>query len=99
MQILVMMNLKEGVSQENLAPYMKEEVKHTLEAYLNGSIRNFWMRSDDKLGAVFMLESNSVQEATKTMGELPFVVSGLTELEIIPLQPLKPLGSLIGKTM
>jgi len=31
------------------------------------------------------------------MEELPLVVAGLMDVDLIPLQPLQPLGTLIGR--
>jgi hypothetical protein len=33
------------------------------------------------------------------MEELPLVVAGLIDFDLIPLQPLLPLGTLIGRKM
>lgn len=96
MQILAIMNAKEGVTPDKIGPHAADEVKHTLEAYLDGKIRNFWMQVNG-LGVVFMLESKDEDEARQVMEELPLVVAGLTEFELIPLQPLQPLATLIGR--
>ena len=42
MQILALGELKEGVTLDKIRPHAPEEVKHTLEAYLDGKIRDFW---------------------------------------------------------
>ena len=70
-----------------------------MEAYLDGSFRNLWMRADDVPGAVFMLESESIEDAENTMSKLPFVAKGVADLEFVQLQPLMPLGALIGRKM
>ena len=46
-----------------------------------------------------MLESSDVDEAREIMNELPIVVAGIAEYDLIPLQSLKPLGTLIGRNM
>lgn len=98
MQVLAFLNLKEGVTPDKINPLMSEEVKHTLEAYLDGNIRSFWFRGDSP-GVVFMLESANKDEASQVMNELPLVVAGVADFKLIPLQPLKPLGTLIGRKM
>jgi len=98
LEILALMKLKEGITPENVAKYGTEEVKHTLEAYLDGKIRSFWFRSDSP-GTVFMLESSDLDEAREVMSELPIIVAGIADFELIPLQSLKPLGTLIGRSM
>jgi hypothetical protein len=42
---------------------------------------------DRRLGVVFCLECNSVDEARRILDELPFVHEKLIDFEIIPLGP------------
>jgi hypothetical protein len=98
MQILAMLNLKKGVTPDKAGPHGVDEVKHTLEAYLDGKIRNFWFQVN-RPGVVLMLESADEDEARRVMAELPLVVAGLADFDLIPLQPLIPLGTLIGREM
>ncbi len=98
MQILAISKLKEGVTLDSIGQHGADEVKHTLEAYLDGKIRNFWFQVN-RPGIVFILECANEDEARKHMNELPLVVAGLMDVELIPLQPLKPLGTLIGREM
>jgi len=98
MQILAIAQLKEGVTPDKAAPHSADEVKHTLEAYLDGKIRNFWFQVN-RPGMVVMLESKDEDEARQVMEELPLVVAGLMDFDLIPLQPLTPLGTLIGRKM
>lgn len=98
MQILAVLNLKEGIAPDKMGPYLKDEVKHTLESYLDGNIRSFWFRGD-RPGVVFMLESKDEEDARRVMADLPLAAAGLVDLELIPLKPLHPLGSLIGREM
>ena len=96
MQILAISKLKEGVTPDKIGPHGADEVKHTLEAYLDGKIRNFWFQAN-RPGVVFILESTDEDEARRVMEELPLVVAGLMDVDLIPLQPLQPLGTLIGR--
>jgi hypothetical protein len=98
MQILAISKLKEGVTLDKIGQHGADEVKHTLEAYLDGKIRNFWFQVN-RPGVVFILESTDENEARCVMEELPLVVAGLMNLDLIPLQPLKSLGTLIGREM
>lgn len=61
-------------------------------------IRNFWFQVN-RPGVVFILECKDEDEAQKLMNELPLVVAGMMEIDLIPLQPLLPLGALIGRPM
>ena len=98
MQILAISKLKEGVTPDSIGQHGTDEVKHTVEQYLDGKIRNFWFQVN-RPGIVFILECIDEDEARKLMNELPLVVAGLMNVDLIPLQPLKPLGTLIGREM
>jgi hypothetical protein len=96
MQILAISKLKKGITPDKVGPHGADEVKHTLEAYLDGKIRNFWFQVNSP-GVVFILECTDEDEARQAMNELPLVVAGLMDVDLIPLQPLLPLGTLIGR--
>lgn len=96
MQILAISKLTEAATPEKIGANGANEVKHTLEAYLDGKIRNFWFQVN-RPGIVFILECKDEDEARGAMAEMPLVVAGLMEVELIPLQPLLPLGTLIGR--
>jgi len=98
MQILAISKLIEGVAPDSLGTVGAEEVKHTVETYLDGKIRSFWFQVN-RPGVVFILEIKDEDEARQVMGDLPLVVAGLMEVELIPLQPLLPLGTLIGRKL
>jgi hypothetical protein len=96
MQILAISKLKEGVTPDSIGQHGADEVKHTLESYLDGKIRNFWFQVD-RPGVVFILECSDENEARELMNEQPLVVAGMMSIDLIPLQPLLPLGTLIGR--
>ncbi len=98
MQILAISKKQEGTTPEKMGPHLADEVKHTLESYLDGKIRNFWFKVGD-VGVVLMLESANEDEARSIIKELPLVAAGLVDFDLIPLQPLTPLGMLIGRDM
>ena len=50
-------------------------------------------------GIVLLLESTDKEEAQRVLGEMPLAVAGFIEFDLIPLQPLMPLGMLIGRKM
>lgn len=98
MQILAISKPLEGASPDKMMPHLDEEVKHTLEGYLDGKFRNFWFKSD-RPGVVLMMESADEEEARNILNELPLVAKGFIDFDLIPLQPLKPLGTLIGRQL
>ena len=96
MQMLAVSKMKEDADPSKMGPYFSDEVKHTLESYLDGHIRSFWFKAESR-GIVLMLESTDKEEALRVLGELPLVVAGFIEFDLIPLRPLMPLGMLIGR--
>jgi len=96
MQILAISKLKEGVTPDSIGQLGADEVKHTVESYLDGKIRSFWFQVN-RPGVVFILECIDENEARELMNQLPLVVAGMMSVELTPLQPLLPLGSLIGR--
>jgi hypothetical protein len=98
MQILAVSKIKEGSTLEKMGPHLADEIKHTLEAYLDGKVRDFWFKVGG-MGVVLMLESADEAEAHSIIKELPLVAAGFVDFDLIPLQPLKPLGMLIGREM
>jgi hypothetical protein len=98
MQILAVSKMKDDADRGKMGPHLSDEIKHTLEAYLDGHIRNFWFKVEET-GIVLLLESADKEEAQRVLGELPLVIGGFIEFDLIPLQPLMPLGMLIGRKM
>ncbi len=98
MRILAVSKMKEDADRSKMGPHLSNEVKHTLEAYLDGDIRNFWFQAEGS-GIVLLLESTDKEEAQRVLGEMPLAVAGFIEFDLIPLQPLMPLGMLIGRKM
>jgi hypothetical protein len=98
MQILAVSKMKEDADRSKMGPHLSNEIKHTLEAYLDGHIRNFWFKAEE-MGIVLLLESADKEEAQRVLGEMPLVVAGFIEFDVIPLLPLMPLGMLIGRKM
>jgi hypothetical protein len=73
---------------------LSREVPHTLQLYLDGKIEQFWFRQD-RLGVVFYLQAESLEDAKATLDTLPLVEGGFMSFELIPVGPLAPLGRLI----
>ncbi len=93
MQILAIDKMKEGVNNEILTPHLPQELAATINLYLEEKIRTFYFRKD-RPGVVFILECESIEEARKTLDQLPLVQEGLLDFEYIPLGPLEPLKML-----
>lgn len=81
-------------SPEQQAEVMPKEAPATLQLYLDGKIEQFWFRQD-RLGVVFLMDAQSVDDAKTTVGKLPLVAGNFMSFEFIPAGPLAPLGRLI----
>ena len=56
-------------------------------------VEQFWFR--EKAGPIFLMNVESVEQATATLDALPLVADGLMTYELMPVGPLAPLGRLI----
>ena len=72
---------------------MPAEVPATLQHYLDGTIEQFWFR--EKLGPIFLMHVESVEQAKASLAELPLVANNLMTYEVFPVTPLSPLPLLI----
>jgi hypothetical protein len=93
MKVLAIGTLK-PLSKEQSDRIFPSEVPATLQLYLNGKIEQFWLR-DEMKGAVFLMNVESVTEAEKLLGTLPFTKENLHTFDLLPIGPLLPLGFLI----
>jgi hypothetical protein len=69
---------------------MPTEIRQTLQLYLNGKIREWYSRGDER-GVVFFLDTRDIAEAQATMEGLPLAKQNLMDHEYIPVGPLLPL--------
>ena len=93
--VLVLLTAKPGVTREQVMKIMPAEIRATVRLYLDGTIRQWYSRSDGK-GVVFILDCNDTAEAHAVMDGLPLSKENLMDHEFIPIGPLMPLGVLLG---
>jgi muconolactone delta-isomerase len=86
----------DSVTPQQWKPYMPKEVPATLQLYVEGKMDQFWLRDDGK-GVVFIMTTESVEEADALLKALPLGQAGLLRFELIAIGPLTPLGMLIQK--
>jgi len=86
MKILAIEIEFEGKTPQDFQPYLKDEARSVWNLYKNNFIREVYFRADLS-SAVLMLESESVEQAEKTLAELPLVKNQLIYFELIPLVP------------
>ncbi|MBN1533423.1 MAG: superoxide dismutase [Spirochaetes bacterium] len=87
MKILAIAKVDPHTTTEKIQPHLAAEVEHAWRLYKEGAVREMYTCQDRRLGVVFVLECGSVDEARKSLDELPFVREKFIDFEIIPLGP------------
>jgi hypothetical protein len=91
--VFALLQAKPGVTREQVMAVMPAEIRATVELYLDGKIRDWYAREDGK-GAVFLLNTGDVDEATLIMESLPLAKAQLLDHEYVAVGPLTLLGLL-----
>lgn len=93
MQVLAIVRRRtETFSGEQFAPLLEPEAQVIRSLYAQGIVRAIWSR-EDTLGAVVLLEANSLDHARATVAEFPLMQRGMLELEqIVPLKGYRGFG-------
>src|SRR6266571_8858103 len=94
--VMVILTVKAGVTREQVMAVMPDEIRQTVQLYLNGKVREWYSRSDGR-GAVFLLDVEDVAVAHATMEGLPLAKQDLIDHEYIAVGPLLPLRLLMTK--
>src|ERR1700722_20341978 len=76
--VLATLTLK--VPREKIAPAMQDEVRETVNLYLDGKIQEWYSRGDGK-GVVFLLDCKSVEEAKAILEKLPLIKSNFASFD------------------
>jgi len=85
MKILAIEHELPGVVAEGFQRHAKEEARRAWDLHQSGLIRELYFRAD-RDEAILVLECASIEEAQRTLAELPFVREGLIAFELIPLK-------------
>ncbi|WP_246208109.1 hypothetical protein [Bradyrhizobium rifense] len=94
--VLVILTVKTGIAREQVMAVMPDEVRQTVQLYLDGKIREWYSRADGR-GAVFLLDVKDVAEGHAIMDALPLAKQDLVDHEYIAVGPLMPLRLLTTK--
>ncbi len=86
MKILLIEKSVEGVEDQAILPYLKEEAIRLWEVYKSGIVRDFYFTKYDHK-AVLILECKDEIHAHQIAESLPLVKKGLIKFQIIPLVP------------
>lgn len=94
--VMALLKVTPGVTRDAIMKVMQDEVRDTVQLYLDGHITQWYSRADSN-GVVFMLNATSVEAAKAMTDGLPLVKAGLASFDFIPLAPLNPLRLLIAR--
>src|SRR5882762_8815450 len=94
--VMVILTVKAGVTREQVMAVMPDEIRQTLQLYLNGRIRQWYSRSDGR-GVVLLLDAKDTAEAHAIMDGLPLGQQNLMDHDYIAVGPLLPLRLLLAK--
>lgn len=93
MKVFAIATAQPSLTPDKLKQHMPTEVPATLKLYLDGKVEQFWFR--EKIGPIFLMNVDSIEDARATLNALPLVADGLMTYEYLPVTPLSPLGLLI----
>lgn len=93
MQVMAVMRRRtEAFSSEEFERYLEDEAEAVRSMYIAGVIRAIWSR-DDALGAVLLLEADSLQDAERLLASLPLAQRNMLDREkLIPLRGYRGFG-------
>jgi hypothetical protein len=93
--VLVMETPRKGVTFEQVMAVIPDEIRATVNLYLDGKIREWYSRGDGR-GVVFLVDAKSEDEARSVMETLPLAKAQLMDTVYIPVGPLMPLRALMN---
>jgi hypothetical protein len=96
-RILAIGTINPGVEQAKVLEILPNEVRETVNLYLDGKIDQ-WYSLQDRRGVVFILNVTDPTVAREMLEKLPLGQAHLMSFELIPLGPLNPLRRLPGMT-
>jgi hypothetical protein len=94
-QVLATLTVADGITREQITKVMPDEVRATVQMYLDGKIQQWYSKTDGK-GVVFVLNCRTVDEARELMATLPLSKAKYATFEFLGIAPLKPLSLLLG---
>jgi hypothetical protein len=96
-RILAIGTINSGVDQAKVLEILPNEVRETVNLYLNGQIDQ-WYSLQDRRGVVFILNVTDPTGAHEMLEKLPLGHAHLMSFELITLGPLNQLRRLPGMT-
>ena len=93
--VLTTLTVKTESGREAIMKVMPDEVRVTLQMYLDGKILQMFGRADG-IGVVFILNATTVADAKALTDTLPLSKAGLATFTYTALTPLTPLRMLLA---
>ncbi|MCC8982670.1 hypothetical protein H8A92_28320 [Bradyrhizobium sp. 10BB] len=93
---MVILTVKAGVTRDQVMAVMPDEIRQTVQLYLNGKLREWYSRSDGR-GVVFLLDAKDTSEAHAIMEGLPLSKLDIMDHDYIAVGPLLPLRLLVAR--
>ena len=94
-KILAIGTINPGVEQAQVFAILPEEVKGTVNLYLDGKIDQ-WYSLQGRPGVAFILNVTDIAAAHEMLEKLPLGQAHLMSFELLPIGPLNPLRWLQG---
>src|SRR5438445_12919131 len=94
-KILAIGTVNPGVDPAKVFAILPNEVRDTVDLYLNGKIDQ-WYSLEDRRGVVFLLNVTDLAAAHEMLQQLALAPAHLISFELIPIGPLNPLRALQG---
>lgn len=94
-RILAIGTINPGTDQAKVLAILPNEVRETVNLYLEGKIDQ-WYSLEDRRGVAFILNVTDAAAAHEMLEKLPLGQAHLMSFELIPLGPLNPLRQLEG---
>jgi len=87
MKMLALEKAVPGVADDRFtSDLLQSEARKAWQLHMSGVIREMYF-SADKHEAVLIMECNTVEDAQRSLSELPLVRAGLIAFDVVPLTP------------
>lgn len=93
--VMATLTIKADADRAQINKVLPDEVRATVQLYLDGKIQQWWARADGR-GVVFIMNCASAAEAKAITDALPLVKGNFGNFEFTALTPLTPLRVLIA---
>jgi hypothetical protein len=93
--VMAVLTVRADADQAQRAKVMPDEVRATVQLYLDGKIQQWYSKADGR-GVMFIFNCSTVAEAKALTDELPLVKGHFASFEFTALTPLTPLRYLMG---